>query len=100
MYQYDTLSQATTGLKNRGYTQDFNLQENCLVCNAQKYHPEDFTITEVHRFEGASDPGDSSVVYAVESKDGTKGVLVAAYGYASERMTDDMVRKLRMDAHQ
>jgi hypothetical protein len=37
-------------------------------------------IREVHRFEGESDPDDMSVVYAIEGKDGTRGVIVDAFG--------------------
>jgi hypothetical protein len=94
MHTYDTLSQATNGLKKRGFTVDFNLKENCLVCNTGKYDVDDFEIVEVYRFEGESNPSDSAVVYAVESKDGTKGVLVTGYGISAEGMSAEMARKL------
>ncbi len=58
MYTYDTVSEAVSDLKNRGFTDDFNLADNCLVCNAQGFHADEFEIREVHRFEGHSDPGD------------------------------------------
>ena len=67
MYTYDTVSGAVNGLKKRGYTMDFNLQENCLVCHEDKFNPEDFEIVEVYRFEGNTDPADEAVVYAIES---------------------------------
>jgi hypothetical protein len=41
---------------------------------------DDLTIVEHYRFEGISDPDDSSVVYALEAPTGLKGVLVDAYG--------------------
>ena len=47
MFSYDTLSEATNDLKKRGYALDFNLSENCLICNGLKYNVEDFEITEV-----------------------------------------------------
>ena len=59
MYTYDTMSQAINGLKQRGYTLDFNLQENCLICQQKQYNIDDFEIAEVYRFEGMSDPADS-----------------------------------------
>jgi hypothetical protein len=37
MHQYDTVTSAINGLRERGFTEDFNLQENCLICNAQKF---------------------------------------------------------------
>lgn len=96
MYTYDTLSQATNGLKERGYTVDFNLEENCLVCNTNKFDVNDFEIVEVHRFEGNSNPSDESIVYAVESSDGLKGVLVSGYGISAEGVSAEMAKKLSM----
>jgi len=97
MYQYDTVTSAINGLRNRGFTEDFNLEENCLICNAQKFDADEFAIKEVYRFEGNSDPGDEAVVYAIESTTGIKGVLVNAYGYQSETMSDKIAKKLRME---
>lgn len=94
MPSYDTVSQAITELKKRGYTTDFNLEENCIVCHQEKFDPDDFEITEVYRFEGDTDPADESVVYAIESKNGMKGMLVNGYGIYSEPMSDRMIKKL------
>jgi hypothetical protein len=94
--QYETVSEAINDLKKRGFTEDFNLEENCLVCNAKKFSPEEFEITEVYRFEGPSDPADEAIVYGIEGKDGTKGSLVNGFGYSSEPMGEAIVKKLRM----
>lgn len=96
MYVYDTVSAAVNGLKERGYTLDFNLKENCIVCHEDKFDPEDFEITEVYRFEGNSDPADEAVVYAIESNKGQKGVLVNGYGPSSDAIGADMAKKLSM----
>jgi len=94
MYAYDTVTAAVNGLKQRGYIKDFNLEENCIACHEDKYHPEDFEITEVYRFEGNSDPADEAVVYAIESVSGDKGVLVSGYGISADEMSDEMAKKL------
>ncbi len=94
MFVYDTVSEAVNGLKKRGYTVDFNLNENCLVCHGEKYDIRDFEITEWHRFEGNTDPSDEAVVYAIESNDGKKGVLVSGYGISAEGMSAEMAQKL------
>ena len=94
MPAYDTVSQAIDGLKERGYTLDFNLKTNSLECQGQKFNPKDFEITEFHRFEGSSDPGDEAIVYAIESRGGLKGVLVNAFGVYSEPLSDEMMKKL------
>ena len=89
---------ATADLKKRGYTEDLNLKPTCIECPTQNLmlHPEDFTIDEFYRFEGMSNPSDNSIVYAISSKAGIKGVLVDAYGVYSDSLSDAMVRKLRI----
>jgi hypothetical protein len=92
----DTLSGALDTLRQKGFTEDFNLAENCLVCNSQCFNPDEFEIKEVHRFEGPSDPADNAVLYGIESTNGLKGVLVNSYGYQSEPMSDAIARKLHI----
>ena len=97
MENYDTVMQAINGLRERGYTVDFNLAENCLVCNGETYAIQDFEITEAHRFEGDTDPSDEAVVYAIESiNKKTRGILVTGYGISAEGMGAEMVAKLRV----
>ncbi|HYC40012.1 MAG TPA: hypothetical protein VEB63_05930 [Chitinophagaceae bacterium] len=96
MYVYDTVTDAVNGLKSRGFTIDFNLQENCIVCREGKFEPSDFSIVEVYRFEGDTDPADAAVVYGIESSTGLKGVLVNGYGVSADSMTTEMTQKLRI----
>src|SRR5947209_1011525 len=96
---YATVSEATNDLKRRGFTQDFNLEEDSIACSTKKFTAEDFEITEVYRFEGPSDPADEAVVYGIEGKDGTKGVLVNGYGYSSDPAGEAIVKKLKFDTH-
>lgn len=95
-FHYSTVSEAVNDLRNRGFVVDFNLDENCLVCNTDKFNPEDFEITEVYRYEGETDPADEATVYGIESSNGLKGVLVTGYGAYSESMSDAMLSKLKM----
>lgn len=97
MYVYDTLSEAVKGLKDRGYVLDFNLAENCLICHGDRFDISDFEITEFYRFEGDTDPSDQAAVYAIESADGKKGVLVTGYGISAEGMSAEMVKKLTIE---
>lgn len=100
MYAYDTVSEAVRGLKERGYTKDFNLKENYIVCNENKFHPEDFEIVEVYRYEGNSDPADEAIVYAIESNKGDRGVLVSGYGISADEVTSEMAKKLSIHLHE
>jgi hypothetical protein len=96
MPDFDTLSGALEAMRQKGYTEDFNLAENCLICNSQRFNADEFEITEVHRFEGPTDPADEAVLYGVASANGWKGVLVNGYGYQSEPMTDAIAKKLHI----
>lgn len=101
MISYDTVSEAVNGLKQRGYNIDFNVEYDCIVCHDTPLSllPNEFEITEVHRFEGDTDPADEAVVYAIESKHGEKGVLVNAFGIYSDSVSDELIEKLKMQHH-
>ncbi len=96
---YDTVTEALNGLRQRGFTLDFNLRENCIVCNEDKFAPNSFEIMEVYRFEGNSDPSDEAVVYAIQSNNGMKGVLVNGYGISADEISGEMAKKLNMHRH-
>jgi len=61
------------------------------------YHPEDLTIIKTYRFEGASDPGDSSIIYLIQANDGTMGYSMDAYGMYStqeDQNYDELIKKI------
>ncbi len=92
-----TLSEVLNNLREEGYTTDFNLGNNCLVCSANmlEIHPEDFVVDRHYRFEGMSDPDDEAIVYAISSqKHGIKGVFVNGYGIYSDDASNEMLKTL------
>ena len=94
-----TLSGTMNELRKKGYTEDFNLKTDCLDCRggAIRISPDDFQIDEYFRFEGPSDPADSSILYAISSqKHRLKGVLVNGYGIYTDPVTDAMAKKLKI----
>ena len=97
MYVYDTVTEALAGLRQRGFTLDFNLAATCLICQGNRFDIQDLEISEWYRFEGDTDPSDEAVVYAVESNTGVKGVLVTGYGISAEGMSAELAQKLRLD---
>jgi hypothetical protein len=99
MKSYDTVTEAVKGLKERGYTIDFNIAFDKLVCSDSNIclHPDEFEIVESHRFEGDSNPDDEDVVYAVESKDHKlKGVITSAFGLYADPASNRIIQKLTM----
>lgn len=96
---FDTLSQAMNTLREEGFIENFNLKQNCIECRngAYKIFNDEFEIVEYYRFEGMSDPGDSSILYAISSdKYNLKGQLVNGYGIYSEAATDKMLEKFKI----
>lgn len=93
---YSSLSEATNDLRARGYVYDFNGKPECLECPSLQLQltPEKFTVDEFHRFEGMSSTDDNSIVFAITSDEGVKGILVDAYGVYANSMNEAMVKKL------
>jgi hypothetical protein len=82
MNNYTTVVNTLNTLKEEGYDLDFNLKPDCVECQSpdMKLYPDDFVIDKFYRFEGASNPDDNAIVYAISSKDGLKGTMIDAYG--------------------
>jgi quercetin dioxygenase-like cupin family protein len=95
---FGTLSETINGLIKSGYTHDFNIQDECLVCPQTDtiLSPDEFQIDKVYRFEGVSNPEDQSILYAISSaKFGIKGTLVNGYGISADEATSKMIEKLQ-----
>ncbi len=94
MKTYITLSETLNNLRKQGYTEDFNLRQNC---QESKMFADDFKVDSYYRFEGETNPSDAAIVYAISSeRHNLKGVLVNAYGIYSEPMTDEMMEGLHI----
>lgn len=94
---YGTLSETINALVKLGYTHDFNIKGECLICHQThiELSPDEFQIDKVYRFEGASDPDYQSILYAISSeKYDVKGSLVNGYGINSDEATSKLVEKL------
>ena len=77
-----TLVEVHTKLMADGYKEEFTVADNVLkaLSTNKEYTPHDVTIVNFFRFEGQTDPADSSIMYVLETIDGAKGTLVDAYG--------------------
>jgi hypothetical protein len=85
-------------LKSQGYTHDFNVQDGRLTTmdndSARTFDPEETTIVDYFRFEGESNPDDASILYAIETADGTKGTISSAYGAYANEDVDQFILKV------
>ena len=103
---YDTLSEAVNDLQNMGYVEDFVIQEDgeCLFCvgRSKELSPEQFVIDEIYRFEGMTDPGDESILFAISSTDNLiKGLVINSFGadfsFTASRLVEELNRRRRND---
>ena len=100
---YGTLSETINGLRKEGYTLDFNVAKKRILCHQTNtaFSPQNFEIDKVYRFEGASNPDDQAILYAISSvKFGLKGVLVNGYGISADEATDEIISKLKIHQKQ
>jgi hypothetical protein len=99
MEEMTTVTEVIEHLHKEGYEEDFNLQQNSLICRKghfRVFHDE-FVIDKVYRFEGNSDPADEATVYAISSpKYGIKGILVNGAGIYTDALTDEMLQSLQI----
>jgi|SRR5437868_6812115 len=68
--------------------------------NGKFYKPEDLKIIRTYRFEGASDPADSTILYIIEANDGMTGYSIDAYGAYSNHEDDgydDFIKLIPID---
>ena len=78
----ETLSQGIARLREAGYAIDFRASDGQLKCDRceTRFDPSTVRVDEIVRFEGASDPGDAAILYALDAGDGHRGLYAAAYG--------------------
>lgn len=93
-YHYATVSKAIEELRQKGYNEDFNLDNNYLVCNSGRFGHDEFVITDIYFYEGETDPGDEATVYGIQSASGHKGVLVTGDEADLDPMSDQIIDKL------
>jgi hypothetical protein len=99
---YSTMAEAVDALRQRGFLADFSLcpETGTITAQGHSFKGEDVKIVEHYRFEGISDPDDSSVLYALEASDGTKGLLVDAYGvYARAGLSPALTKMIDDHGH-
>ncbi|KAF2080678.1 phosphoribosylpyrophosphate synthetase [Flavobacterium sharifuzzamanii] len=94
---FETVTEALQWLNGQGFTENFNLDSDCIRYNNNtlSMSPEDFKIEYLFRFEGDTDPGDEDIVYGIISDVyNVKGVLTSAFGIYADSISAEMIKKL------
>lgn len=79
----------------KGFSANFSVDETGHLTSEEKtFTPGEVKIVNFYRFEGYSDPSDNSILYVIETTDGTKGTLVDAYGAAADEHVGKFIRQV------
>ena len=101
-----TLASCMNSLQADGFKENFMVEGKKIhaLDSNKKYEPKEVKILNFYRFEGESDPADNSILYALETNDGIRGLLSDAYGpYADVKTTkfisevEDIMKKTNRD---
>ncbi len=84
-----TSSAVLEKLRLKKHDNEFRMTEAGFGTGSGKtYQPEELKIIRTYRFEGASDPSDSSILYVMEANDRLIGYSIDAYGVYSNHDDD------------
>jgi hypothetical protein len=96
-----TLSTVLNKLTKQGMGHEFLMTKNGLTPgNGKYYSPGELKIVKTYRFEGESDPADSSIIYIITTNDGLTGYSMDAYGVYStvdDNNYDDFIKKIPVE---
>lgn len=90
---YTTLSQAHTALLEKGFTHNFRAENEHLKDEDGKLiAPQDLTVVSFFKFEGMTNPADTTIIYALAHDNGMMGTFIDGFGaYA----TGDIAAKFK-----
>lgn len=83
-------------LESRGFTDQYRVENGRLVSvdSGRKFQPDEVTAVNFYRFEGISNPDDMSILFAIETSDGSKGTFIDAYGFYADEEAGEFMRKV------
>jgi hypothetical protein len=105
MEQHDemtTLVEVMEKLRLKKIDNEFRMENHeFTAAKGKTYTPDELTIVKTYRFEGESNPGDSSILYLIEANDGLIGYSLDAYGVYSNHEDEDgydnFIRQIKVE---
>ena len=98
MDEMKALASCLNKIVKDGYAENFQVTEDGSHLRSleteKQYNPDEVHIINFFRFEGASDPSDSAILYVVETNDGAKGSLTDAYGMYADANVDKFIKEV------
>ncbi len=97
----DTVSDAIRRLQADGYTGNwFANPAHDLECNetGEVCDPSEVQIDHILRFEGQSDPGDMTILFALRAPSGDRGLYTAPFGSDMPPEDVDVIQHMQHQA--
>jgi hypothetical protein len=95
MDSMETLAEAMERLRRAGFEDSFRAEGHALraLAAGRRFEPEDLVVEDIVRFEGASDPDDEAILFALRTRSGdVRGTWATSYG---PRLPPDEAELLR-----
>jgi hypothetical protein len=93
----ETVLEATARLRSSGFVVDFAATEDgrlrCGECG-EVLDPSTMVIDEVVRYEGASNPDDQAILFALHGRCERPGLYLSAFGSGASPADDAVLRRL------
>jgi hypothetical protein len=91
--QMKTMTACLQKMTEQGYTENFKAVETGLqsLDTERVYSPSEIDVVNFYRFEGITNPDDSSILYVIETNDGKKGTLTDAYGAYADPLVAQLI---------
>ena len=96
--EMETMVSVINKLREKGKGNEFRMGEKGLICetNQHAFKPDELEVIKTYRFEGESDPADSSILYVVKDKNSDfTGYFIDTYGATSNSSKlDEFIKQI------
>ena len=92
------MSEIISSLQIEGHNKDFdvNNEGQLIVLNSnKKYSADKVKILKIYRFEGMSNPGDSAILYLLQTKDNLSGTIIDSYGAENSTQITEFIKQIK-----
>jgi hypothetical protein len=98
MRSFDTITSAVEQLQHEGFQSSFEIKFDTLMdlSDTRRYHTTDFEVSELLQFETQAKKVLTTRVYAIETKDKRKGILIDDDADKHDPVSIEMVEKLQL----
>lgn len=99
-----SMTEILSDLREKGYEHSFEITRDAHLRadSGEVFEPEDATIVDTYRFEGASDPDEMAVIYVLETKPrhgkALKGALIEPFGVYADPEESRVAERIKKAA--